>query len=138
MRESRSGLRLFVLACALVFSMSIQTAAQQVFKSCEKDIKTYCSKVEPGDGRLLACLYAHENKISDSCDGAIGDAADQLDWFMDKIRIALATCAPDIQKHCAKVALGGGRVYRCLKGQQANLNKDCSAIVDDVTSKLAN
>lgn len=112
--------------------------SQGVLKACEGDIKKYCSAVKPGDGRLLACFYAHEDKISDSCDRAVGDVADQLDNFMDTIRAGWAACAGDIEKHCAKVAAGEGRIYNCLKTQRTSLKQACGKFVDEAVKKTSN
>ncbi len=37
---------------------------QKLETSCGEDIKKYCSTVTPGDGRILHCMQAHEDKIS--------------------------------------------------------------------------
>jgi len=120
----------------MLLNATSATQAQDVLKACEADIKTYCSQVTLGDGRLLACMYAHEDKISPECDVAIADAADQLDWFLSSVREALETCAPDIQKHCADVDAGQGRIYACLRIKKDQIGDDCKAVVDNVTARL--
>lgn len=110
--------------------------AQDVLQACEADIANYCSQVTPGEGRLLACAYAHEDKLSDSCDQAISEAADQLDWFLHEVKAAIETCAVDIEKHCSEVAAGEGRIYRCLKKKKDELDPDCGGVVDEVTARL--
>jgi hypothetical protein len=123
-------------AALMLLNATSATQAQDVLKACEADIKTYCSQVTLGDGRLLACMYAHEDKISPECDVAIADAADQLDWFLSSVREALETCAPDIQKHCADVDAGQGRIYACLRIKKDQIGDDCKAVVDNVTARL--
>jgi len=46
-----------------------------VMKACETEINTYCSQVTLGEGRLLACFYAHEDKISGRCQYALYEGA---------------------------------------------------------------
>jgi len=123
-------------AALMLLNATSATQAQDVLKACEADIQTYCSQVTLGDGRLLACMYAHEDKISPECDVAIADAADQLDWFLSSVREALETCAPDIQKHCADVDAGQGRIYACLRIKKDQIGDDCKAVVDNVTARL--
>ena len=123
-------------AALMLLNAPSATQAQDVLKACEADIKTYCSQVTLGDGRLLACMYAHEDKISPECDVAIADAADQLDWFLSSVREALETCAPDIQKHCADVEAGQGRIYACLRIKKDQIGDDCKGVVDNVTARL--
>ena len=126
-----------VMFASVMFLGSIPTvSAQDVIKACEGDIKKYCSQVTLGDGRLLACMYAHEDKLSVQCDVAIADAADQLDWFMDRVRTAIAQCAPDIEKHCANVEIGQGRIFMCLKIKRNELANECKAVVDRVAERL--
>ena len=85
-----------LIAAVTLLSLGTAANSQDVLKACSADIEKYCSQVTLGNGRLLACMYAHEDKISDQCDVAIADAADQLDWFLDRARTAIAQCAPDI------------------------------------------
>jgi Cysteine rich repeat len=35
--------------------------------ACAADIKRVCLTVEPGDGRILACLQEHEQDLSEAC-----------------------------------------------------------------------
>ena len=35
--------------------------------ACPADIKRLCSTVEPGEGRILACLQEHEQDLSEAC-----------------------------------------------------------------------
>ena len=123
-------------AALMLLNAPSATQAQDVLKACEADIKTYCSQVTLGDGRLLACMYAHEDKISPECEVAIADAADQLDWFLSSVREALETCAPDIQKHCADVEAGQGRIYACLRIKKDQIGDDCKGVVANVTARL--
>ncbi len=37
---------------------------QKLEAACGEDIKKYCSTVTPGEGRIVHCMQAHEDKIS--------------------------------------------------------------------------
>ena len=37
-------------------------------KGCAADIKSLCSTVAPGEDRLLACLYAWNDRVSEGCE----------------------------------------------------------------------
>jgi hypothetical protein len=52
-----------------------QSLAEQVFEACGNELETYCAGVTPGEGRLLACLYEHGDKLSGQCEFALYDAA---------------------------------------------------------------
>ena len=136
MRNFQALLFAVVASALMVLNATSAARSQDVLMACEPDIKKYCSQVTLGDGRLLACMYAHEDKISEQCDVAIADAADQLDWFLSSVREAIATCAPDIEKHCADVAAGQGRIYACLRIKKDEIGDDCKAVVDNVTARL--
>ena len=128
-----------VAACLIAMgSIGLNAPAhgQDVIKACEADIKKYCSQVNLGDGRLLACMYAHEDKVTAQCDIAIADAADQLDWFLSRVRTAIAMCASDIEKHCANVEAGQGRIFVCLRLKRSQLSNDCKPVVDRVAERL--
>ncbi len=127
-----------LMTAAVVFAIPLtvlspgQAAAQSVFKSCGKDLSNYCEAVTPGNGRIFACIYAHEDKISESCDAVIVDVANQLDLFFELIRYAKQECRTDIEKHCMDVETGGGRIYSCLKSHKAELTSDCSTVVESI------
>jgi hypothetical protein len=46
----------------------------QVLESCSSELAQYCAGVTPGERRLLACLYAHGDKLSGQSDYALYDA----------------------------------------------------------------
>lgn len=117
-------------------TLSAPARAQDVLNACADDIKKYCSQVTFGNGRLLACMYAHEDKVSAKCDVAIADAADQIDWFFSRMRDAIAACATDIEKHCANVEAGEGRIFVCLKQKQAELSETCQPVVTRIAERL--
>ncbi len=76
-------------------------AAQSIFESCAKDLETYCGAVTPGDGRTLACIYAHEDKVSDKCDAATENGAALLDCFSKRSDM----CTTDAQTTSRSIAL---------------------------------
>lgn len=120
------------LASLLAVAAAGPAAAQSVFEACDAEIAARCADVQPGGGRLVACLYAHEDKLSESCDAAVADVADLLDLFFERVRYAKQQCLPDITKLCADVDLGGGRLISCLKDNAASLSPECGAVVSEM------
>ena len=86
----------------------------------------------PGEGRLLACLYAFEDKLSPRCDYALYDAATQLDQAVTALAHGATECKSDIEKHCAAVKTGEGRVIECLKKQEDKLTTRCRQAMKDI------
>jgi len=41
-----------------------QGLVDTITKGCDKELKEYCRSVTPGEGRVLACLYAFNDKLS--------------------------------------------------------------------------
>lgn len=39
--------------------------------ACETDIQSLCAGVQPGGGRILACLKQHKDQVSDVCKQAV-------------------------------------------------------------------
>ena len=119
-----------VVAFALTALTPDTARSQSVFEVCSSEIKSHCSAVLPGDGRLYACLYANEEKLSDACDEATMDVLDQLDLFFELVRYAKQECAMDIEKHCTGVEMGGGKILSCLKSHSADLRNDCTEVIN--------
>ncbi len=111
-------------------------AAQSIFESCAKDLETYCGAVTPGNGRTLACIYAHEDKVSDDCDAATENGATLLDWFFETVRYVYDRCADDVQKHCAGTEFGGGRILSCLNEQSSELTDACKEVTAEFSGRL--
>ena len=133
-------LRRVIVPLAIILMTDVVTterlAAQSIFESCETDLNAYCSQVTPGNGRILSCFYAHEDKLSESCDAAIEDQANLLDWFFESMRYVMDQCADDIQKYCADVAYGGGRVLSCLAEETSPLADGCKTLVEEMRDRL--
>ena len=75
---------IWVVMGAFLFSAVIAFGQQRepvdvVADGCSKEIGTYCKSVTVGQGRILACLYAYEDKLSNRCDYALYEASAQLE-----------------------------------------------------------
>src|SRR6478752_7480643 len=82
--------------------------------ACEEDIKKYCSTVTPGEGRMLYCMEAHEDKISAKCAYEMEDTAARFQTSADNLRDAINACKAEITGVCGKTLPGEGRVAACL------------------------
>ncbi|PRY22166.1 Cysteine rich repeat-containing protein [Aliiruegeria haliotis] len=132
-RITQAVLRLSAISC-LVLTALVSTpepaAANDIIGACETEIATFCAAVEPGHGRLAACLYAHENKLDAACDSAIGDLGDMLDLFFEEVRFLSQVCADDMTNLCAESAAEAGGHFYCLKEHQTELSPGCAAVVE--------
>lgn len=115
----------------VAFSSEQQGPLQTFANGCEKELKTYCSDVQPGEGRLLACLYAHNDKVSGRCEYAIYDAAAQLERILSAVAYVANECDDDLVKFCGDIQVGEGRVIECMEKNKDKLSKRCKQAVDD-------
>jgi Cysteine rich repeat len=106
--------------------------ATQVLEGCNAELTQYCAEVTPGEGRLLACLYAYEDKLSGQCEHALYDAAARLERAIGTITYVANECRSELETHCTGVEVGEGRVAQCLKDHAAELSPGCSQALTDV------
>ena len=94
---------------------------------CAANLHRFCKDTAPGDGRLRACLDAHEAELPAECRALLpakskaGAAAPAMDARQ------LLACRHDLRTHCGKVPSGGGRLRACLNARETQLTSRCSA-----------
>lgn len=101
-------------------------------KGCATEIESFCSQVTLGEGRMLACFYAHEDKLSGQCQYALYTASAQLEHAISALNYLAGQCQNDIQNLCANVQLGEGRVVECLQANAEVISAPCSQAMSDV------
>ena len=89
----------------------------------------------PGEGRLLHCMAAHEDKISGRCQYAFYQAASILEQLATATAYIASQCATDIEAHCSDVAMGEGRILACLNENQAEVSAACKQVVSDTVGE---
>jgi len=94
-------------------------------KACNKELTTFCKGVVPGEGRVLACLYAFENKVSDQCNYAVYDAVLALEKAIADLKYAASECMVDLKKFCGNVKVGQGRGLACLQKNDKDVSQQC-------------
>jgi len=132
----KSITRVFFIAVA-VFAINSAAFAQDdpvemVMTGCASEIEQYCSQVTLGDGRLLACFFAHEDKLSGQCQYALYQASAQLEQAVNAMIYLATQCEQDILTHCAAVEAGEGRILECLNAAGDAVSEGCSTAIDDV------
>jgi Cysteine rich repeat len=108
---------------------------RQLEASCGEDIKKYCSTVTPGEGRILYCMQAHEDKISPACAYDLNELELQVQTTVENLREAVSACRGDIDKFCAKTQPGQGRIAACLAANKTSVSKSCVAAVQTLQSR---
>jgi len=108
---------------------------ESVAKGCDTEITTYCKEVTPGEGRVLACLYAHEDKLSGQCEYALYDAMAQLERALTALTYVANECRDDLLSYCSEIKPGEGRLFQCMDKNDAKLSKRCKQAMKDTGLK---
>ncbi|MBW1996499.1 MAG: hypothetical protein JRJ29_00900 [Deltaproteobacteria bacterium] len=132
--------RTFALALTLMFTLVVPANAQQplaeiVAEGCKTELEAYCKDVTPGEGRVLACLYARSDKLSGKCEYALYDAAVQLERALTALTYLANECDDDLETLCSDVAMGKGRLMDCLKSNSKKLTRRCNQALKDVAGE---
>jgi hypothetical protein len=123
---------LALLLTAMTGAVLAQDIVTTVEKGCTAEIENYCSQVTLGEGRLLACFYAHEDKLSGQCQYALYTASAQLEHAVSALNYVAGQCQNDITTHCANVAAGEGRILECLEANSESVSAPCKTAIADV------
>jgi len=125
-----------ILSLGLAGNLSAQeTLIETVANGCKTEITTYCKDVKPGEGRILACLYAYEDKLSGKCEYALYDAAARLERAVAALTYVAKECEADIVANCGGVKAGEGRVLQCLEKNEAKVSARCKGAIKEVGLK---
>jgi hypothetical protein len=100
--------------------------------ACARDIKKYCKTVTPGEGRMIHCMHAHEDKISPVCAFELGETASSVQSSADVLKDGVIACKAEIAGVCGKTIPGQGRVAACLIANKSTASKDCAEAIQKV------
>ena len=106
-----------------------------VADGCSKEIATYCKGVTPGEGRVLACLFAYEDKLSSRCEYALYDAAAQLERAIAALTFLANECKDDLKTYCSNIKPGEGRLINCIDKNLEKVSSRCKQAIKDVNKK---
>ena len=109
MAGMRSGL---VVLTALLLSDSA-TVAQQA-GNCASDIKRHCAGIQPGEGRIKACIKSHLTDLSPTCEERVLT-----------VGVTGKVCKADVTNLCAGIVPGTGGIRACIKSHMAEVSDPC-------------
>lgn len=113
-----------------------KSSDQGLGKQCQSDISRYCKDVTPGQGRIAACLKAHDDKLSSQCSQAWRSASTKFKQGMkQEARAMRQACGSDIQKYCSD-AVGPRDTISCLNSHSSNLSNSCKNYQASVQQKM--
>jgi hypothetical protein len=127
---------LLAAGLALAGNVSAQeTMLEHVVTACEADLKQYCSQVTPGEGRMLHCVAAHEDKLSGQCEYALYEAASLLQQLSAAIVYVAESCETEIETLCSDVKAGEGRILDCLAANNAQVGETCKKSIAETVGE---
>jgi hypothetical protein len=112
-----------------------QGALDTFTKGCQQELTTYCKDVTPGEGRLLACLYAFQDKLTPRCEYALYDSISQLYRTLTNLSFAIGECRDDLQSLCSEVEPGEGRLLDCIDKNEAKVSARCKSAMKEAGLK---
>ncbi len=99
-------------------------------ENCPTEITSFCGDVPTGDARLLACLYARQDRLSGPCIGAVMTSADRLRTAVISLSDVQRVCANDVARLCPGVVQEEGHLLRCLDTASRRVSDSCNAAID--------
>ena len=132
--------KLYLLVVSVALLGSSQIFAQDdlvnyVLDACQTELESYCSQVTPGEGRLLHCAAAHEDKLSGQCEYALYQAATILEQMAVAMNYLIQSCAADAETHCSAVAAGEGRLLMCLEEHMEDVSDTCKTAIAETVGE---
>jgi hypothetical protein len=103
-----------IFAIGAIVLLSTTSTMAAVPKECAADVKAQCGGVQPGAGRIRACIKSHLKDLAPPCQAILIRAA----------AIGKA-CRGDVRKICAGVKPGGGRIEACIQSHLTELSASC-------------
>jgi len=105
--------------------------------ACASDIKKYCRTVTPGEGRMIYCMQAHEDKISVKCAFELEEAAANVQTAADALKDGLIACKAEITGVCGKTVPGQGRIAACLIANKSTASSGCAEAIKKIEAMAA-
>jgi hypothetical protein len=113
----------FAVITFVLLSATSGMAQSAAMKACAGDVKSLCAGVQPGDGRVKACIKSHFGDVAAPCQAALVKAA-----------AVSKACSADVKKLCADVKPGGGRIEACMKSHLSEVSDPCRDAVSQATA----
>ena len=98
------------------------TAEATTLLSCASDAGKLCKGVEPGAGRVLACLAKNHSKLTGACKASMPKVKGNVtSWRRE--------CGTELDTHCPK-SIPGYHALGCLSSKRDSLSAKCKAKMD--------
>ncbi|MCR9137700.1 MAG: cysteine rich repeat-containing protein [Alphaproteobacteria bacterium] len=144
--------RIATLACGLIVLPALgepsAVRASELMTACSADIASQCKGVSEGRGRISACLYGHDDKLSPACKPEVAKVTTGS-MFKRMIPAGIRNlnntpyeaelrnaCNSDIKSLCSTVAAGDDRLLACLYAFGHKVSQTCRSEAKTVLEHL--
>jgi sporulation protein YlmC with PRC-barrel domain len=103
----------------------LAAAVETVEGACAADLKDFCGNVTRGEGRLLQCMQAYDDQLSNRCQFALYRVSRNLEASLDRVDRIADACWNDIQEKCGDA----DKVGRCVIEKRASLSQPCQTVI---------
>ena len=103
----------FLAVMLLLLSSTVSALQRGVAKACVSDVAAQCAGVQPGEGRIRACIKEHLKDLSEPCQTLVLKA------------VAVKACAADVKQNCPGIKPGRSRIQACMKAHVADVSEPC-------------
>ena len=107
-----------LLGAGILLAAPVALAEPVPGKACKADLEKACPGIEPGQGRILACLEGKTDQLSQAC----------KDDVSKKFNALYKACRADAQKLCPDTEMGGGKLLQCLGDNEKSLSSSCKKV----------
>src|SRR5215475_2838844 len=88
----------------------VAAAVQAVQQACAADVSKFCGNVTRGEGRVLCCMQAFDDQLSQGCQMSLYQASRNLEGALNRVERIADACWSDIQAQCGNAE----RVGQCV------------------------
>jgi Cysteine rich repeat len=111
-------IRVFFGSILLLAPASGMAQQAPVRRACAAEVQQHCPGVQPGEGRIRACVQEHFAEFSEPCKQAL----------LESVAIVRA-CKADVERSCPGVQPGGGRIQTCMKDHFTEYSEPCKQAI---------
>ena len=115
-------IRIFSVCIAAAICVRLLLPAPLRADVCEEDRQKFCNGYSADNPMRLYCLKRNETQIKPSCKSTLRTVPGSEVEFYD-------TCVEEVEKFCADVRPGKGRILKCLKANSKDLEFECRKMV---------
>jgi hypothetical protein len=109
--------RILPIGLALLLFAGVSVSAQPNLPACAADFQAFCIDVQPGEGRLAACIKAHISDFSVTCKARLIGTI-----------LTAKECASSLKEQCG-TSRNAGEAGACLRESLTSLSEICILVV---------